>query len=173
MRSCCQGIQGLDCIIMLLGIPKSESRLQHIYVQCVPEESRASCSSPTASHAWGDGVFWAPTVIWGCVGVQAELSNLITTPPVGECATVSFLLTAPRGSAFTPTQLSPSYLAYYLATSDITKMSSTDPKFHELHQQLFEAGLQVRRSVVGEAYVERALANGSTEFSKPGQELVT
>jgi 4-carboxymuconolactone decarboxylase len=52
-------------------------------------------------------------------------------------------------------------------------MSSTDPKFDDLHKQLFEAGLSVRRSVVGEAYVERALANGSTEFSRPGQELVT
>jgi len=68
----------------------------------------------------GETVFSEPpTVIWGCVGVQAELSNLITpTPPVGECATVSFLF---ESSAFTPTQLSPSYLAYYLATSDINQ----------------------------------------------------
>ena len=52
-------------------------------------------------------------------------------------------------------------------------MSSTDPEFEDLHNQLFDAGLKVRRSVVGEAYVDRALANGSTEFSRPGQELVT
>ncbi|KAL2106349.1 hypothetical protein VUR80DRAFT_6853 [Thermomyces stellatus] len=50
---------------------------------------------------------------------------------------------------------------------------STDPKFDELHRQLFEEGLKMRRSVVGDAYVDRALANGSTEFSGPGQELVT
>jgi 4-carboxymuconolactone decarboxylase len=50
---------------------------------------------------------------------------------------------------------------------------STDPKFDDLHKQLFEEGLKVRRSVVGEDYVERALANGSSEFSRPGQELVT
>lgn len=52
-------------------------------------------------------------------------------------------------------------------------MSSADTKFHDLHKQLFEAGLSVRRDVVGEAYVQRALENGSTEFSRPGQELVT
>ena len=51
--------------------------------------------------------------------------------------------------------------------------SSTDPQFDELHKGLFEAGLAMRRSVVGDEYVNRALANGSTEFSRPGQELVT
>lgn len=50
---------------------------------------------------------------------------------------------------------------------------STDPKFNDLHKQLFEEGLKVRREVVGESYVEKALENGSTEFSRPGQELVT
>ncbi len=50
---------------------------------------------------------------------------------------------------------------------------STDPKFDDLHKQLFEEGLKMRRSVVGEEYVNRALANGSTEFSRAGQELVT
>ncbi|KAH6670672.1 AhpD-like protein [Halenospora varia] len=50
---------------------------------------------------------------------------------------------------------------------------STDPKFNDLHKQLFEEGLKMRRSVVGDAYVDRALAAGSTEFSRPGQELVT
>jgi len=50
---------------------------------------------------------------------------------------------------------------------------STDPKFDDLHKQLFDEGLKMRRSVVGNVFVDRALANGSTEFSKPGQELVT
>lgn len=50
---------------------------------------------------------------------------------------------------------------------------STDPSLDPLHNQLFEEGLKVRRSVVGDEYVDRALANGSTEFSRPGQELVT
>jgi len=50
---------------------------------------------------------------------------------------------------------------------------SSDPKIDELHKHLFEKGLEVRRSVVGDEYVDRALANGSTEFSRAGQELVT
>ncbi|KAH8655759.1 AhpD-like protein [Xylariales sp. PMI_506] len=50
---------------------------------------------------------------------------------------------------------------------------SNDKSLDELHSQLFEKGLAMRRSVVGDAYVDRALANGSTEFSKAGQELVT
>jgi 4-carboxymuconolactone decarboxylase len=50
---------------------------------------------------------------------------------------------------------------------------SSDPKYDELHKQLFEEGLKMRRSVVGDEYVNRALENGSTEFSRAGQELVT
>jgi 4-carboxymuconolactone decarboxylase len=50
---------------------------------------------------------------------------------------------------------------------------TTDPKFDELHKQLFEEGLKMRRSVVGDEYVNRALENGSTEFSRAGQEVVT
>ncbi|KAJ5467012.1 4-carboxymuconolactone decarboxylase [Penicillium sp. IBT 31633x] len=50
---------------------------------------------------------------------------------------------------------------------------STNPHLSDLHNQLFEEGLKVRREVVGDTYVDRALANGSTEFSRPGQELVT
>ncbi|KAJ5732163.1 Carboxymuconolactone decarboxylase [Penicillium malachiteum] len=50
---------------------------------------------------------------------------------------------------------------------------STDPKFNDLHHQLFEEGLKVRRAVVGDSYVNRALENGSTEFSRPAQELIT
>jgi 4-carboxymuconolactone decarboxylase len=55
----------------------------------------------------------------------------------------------------------------------ITSNMSTDPKFDDLHKQLFEEGLKMRRSVVGDEYVNRALENGSTEFSRAGQELVT
>ncbi len=50
---------------------------------------------------------------------------------------------------------------------------STDPKFDALHKQLFDEGLKMRRSVVGDVFVDRALANGSSDFSRPGQELVT
>ena len=49
---------------------------------------------------------------------------------------------------------------------------STDPKIDDLHQQLFEEGLKVRRAVLGDEYVDRALQNASS-FSRPGQELIT
>ena len=59
-------------------------------------------------------------------------------------------------------------------SSDPTKAtSSVDATLRPFHEGLFNAGLAVRRKVVGDAYVDRALANGSTEFSRPGQELVT
>ncbi|CAG9984542.1 unnamed protein product [Clonostachys byssicola] len=41
------------------------------------------------------------------------------------------------------------------------------------NQNLFEAGLQTRREVVGNVYVDRSLENGSTEFTYPNQQLVT
>ncbi|KAK0629390.1 AhpD-like protein [Bombardia bombarda] len=50
---------------------------------------------------------------------------------------------------------------------------STDPKFDDLHKQLFDEGLKMRRAVVGDVFVDRSLAGGSTAFSRPGQELVT
>lgn len=50
---------------------------------------------------------------------------------------------------------------------------ASDPKYDDLHNWLFEEGLKMRRSVVGDEYVNRALENGSTEFSRAGQELVT
>lgn len=51
--------------------------------------------------------------------------------------------------------------------------SAVDPALRPAHEALFNAGLAVRRAVVGDAYVDRALENGSSEFSRPGQELVT
>lgn len=43
----------------------------------------------------------------------------------------------------------------------------------QFHDELFKTGLQNRREVVGDAYVNAALANGSSEFAYPGQQLVT
>ncbi|KAK3388039.1 4-carboxymuconolactone decarboxylase [Podospora didyma] len=51
--------------------------------------------------------------------------------------------------------------------------TESPPDLTSLHETLFQEGLKMRRSVVGDAYVDRALANGSTEFSLPGQQLVT
>jgi 4-carboxymuconolactone decarboxylase len=42
----------------------------------------------------------------------------------------------------------------------------------QAEQTLFDRGMQVRRAVLGDAYVDRALQSG-TEFRKPMQELVT
>ncbi|CRL29313.1 Carboxymuconolactone decarboxylase [Penicillium camemberti] len=50
---------------------------------------------------------------------------------------------------------------------------SDKPELKALHENLFEEGLKVRRAVVGNAYVDRSLANGSSDFARPGQELVT
>jgi hypothetical protein len=47
-----------------------------------------------------------------------------------------------------------------------TKMSSGS-------KALFEAGLAVRRAVVGNSYVDNALKRGSSEFAYPGQQLIT
>ena len=46
-------------------------------------------------------------------------------------------------------------------------------QFGDNTKSIFGSGLKVRREVVGNAYVDAALSNGSTEFSRPGQELVT
>ncbi|KAG7409956.1 hypothetical protein LZL87_012611 [Fusarium oxysporum] len=50
---------------------------------------------------------------------------------------------------------------------------STEKKFDNLHTDMFQLGLQNRREVVGDAYVDAALNNGKSEFSYPGQQLVT
>ncbi|OTA53829.1 CMD-domain-containing protein [Hypoxylon sp. EC38] len=49
---------------------------------------------------------------------------------------------------------------------------SADPKIDDLRQKLFDEGLTVRREVLGNEYVDRAL-NNATSFSRPGQELIT
>lgn len=43
----------------------------------------------------------------------------------------------------------------------------------EAHKVLFEEGLKIRYEVAGKLYVDTALAAGSSEFSRPMQELVT
>jgi 4-carboxymuconolactone decarboxylase len=50
---------------------------------------------------------------------------------------------------------------------------STNTDLEAFHAALFEQGLQVRREVVGDEYVNNALKNGSSSFSRPQQELVT
>jgi 4-carboxymuconolactone decarboxylase len=45
-------------------------------------------------------------------------------------------------------------------------------KFDELHGKLFEEGVKVRREVLGDEYVNKALQN-ATPFTMPGQQLIT
>lgn len=49
---------------------------------------------------------------------------------------------------------------------------SSDQQFADLHRQLFDEGVKVRRAVLGDEYVDRALKN-ATPFTMPGQELIT
>lgn len=49
-----------------------------------------------------------------------------------------------------------------------------DPKkLDEAHATLWENGIQIRREVAGEEYVNQSLAKGASDFAKPMQELVT
>ncbi len=48
----------------------------------------------------------------------------------------------------------------------------TSPLRPEFQTELFEKGLGIRREVVGEAYVERSLANAD-DFTAPLQKLIT
>lgn len=41
----------------------------------------------------------------------------------------------------------------------------------QAHSQLFEDGIKMRYQVAGKEYVDRSLANGSSEFARPMQEV--
>ncbi|OCK80546.1 4-carboxymuconolactone decarboxylase family protein [Lepidopterella palustris CBS 459.81] len=43
----------------------------------------------------------------------------------------------------------------------------------EAHKTIFAEGLKIRYEVAGKEYVDRSLSNGSSEFARPMQELVT
>ena len=46
-------------------------------------------------------------------------------------------------------------------------------KREEAQKTLYETGMPIRRAVLSDAYVDRALANGSSEFAKSMQEFTT
>jgi 4-carboxymuconolactone decarboxylase len=55
-------------------------------------------------------------------------------------------------------------------------MTSSTPSISDesaAHKTLFDKGLKIRYEVAGTTYVDAALAGGSSEFSRPMQELVT
>jgi len=65
------------------------------------------------------------------------------------------------------------FIVYPLRNPEIISKMSTEKKFDNLHTEMFDLGLQNRREVVGDAYVNAALENGKSEFAYPGQQLVT
>lgn len=46
-------------------------------------------------------------------------------------------------------------------------------KREEIQQQMYAIGMPIRRSVLGDTYVDNALAKGSSEFAKAMQEFTT
>lgn len=57
---------------------------------------------------------------------------------------------------------------HYIPESQSTTMSSSTT-----HDELFDAGMKIRKEVAGEAYVSRALQGGQSEFAYPQQQLIT
>ncbi|KAJ6499327.1 CMD-domain-containing protein [Mycena sanguinolenta] len=52
-------------------------------------------------------------------------------------------------------------------------MSSGNRPNEQAHQELYEAGMEFRRKVMGDEYVNNQLKKGVSEFMKPMQELTT
>lgn len=51
--------------------------------------------------------------------------------------------------------------------------ASTPTRLSEAHSTIFGEGLKIRYQVAGKEYVDRSLQNGSSDFARPMQELVT
>lgn len=54
-----------------------------------------------------------------------------------------------------------------------TSTSPQESSIKDAHKRLFEEGLKIRYEVAGKEYVDKSLTNGSSEFARPMQELVT
>lgn len=54
-----------------------------------------------------------------------------------------------------------------------TKNVGPNQELASAHSLLFEEGLKIRYEVAGKAYVDKSLSNGSSDFARPMQELVT
>jgi len=52
-------------------------------------------------------------------------------------------------------------------------MASSNRPNEQAHQDIYEAGMKIRRKVMGEEYVNNQLKKGVSEFMKPMQELTT
>ncbi|KAF5615740.1 4-carboxymuconolactone decarboxylase [Fusarium sp. NRRL 25303] len=54
-----------------------------------------------------------------------------------------------------------------------TNTSLVTKQEQDAHKTIFDKGLKIRYEVAGSTYVDAALANGSSDFARPMQELVT
>ncbi|KAF8210206.1 AhpD-like protein [Mycena galopus ATCC 62051] len=52
-------------------------------------------------------------------------------------------------------------------------MASSNRPNEQAHQEIYEAGMEFRRKVMGDEYVDNQLKKGVSEFMKPMQELTT
>ncbi|KAJ7262201.1 CMD-domain-containing protein [Mycena haematopus] len=52
-------------------------------------------------------------------------------------------------------------------------MASSNRPHEQAHQELYEAGMEIRRKVMGDEYVDNQLKKGVSELMKPMQELTT
>lgn len=55
----------------------------------------------------------------------------------------------------------------------MSQTTASEQSVRAAHETLFQEGLKIRYEVAGKAYVDKALQNGSSEFARPMQELVT
>ncbi|TVY91171.1 4-carboxymuconolactone decarboxylase [Lachnellula willkommii] len=55
----------------------------------------------------------------------------------------------------------------------MTSTPASSDSVAKAHKTLFDEGLRIRYEVAGKTYVDKALVNGSSEFARPMQELVT
>ncbi|GAB7348997.1 hypothetical protein MBLNU459_g7975t1 [Dothideomycetes sp. NU459] len=49
----------------------------------------------------------------------------------------------------------------------------SDQKTQDAHSVLYETGIKMRYQVAGKEYVDKAIANGSSDFARPMQQYVT
>jgi 4-carboxymuconolactone decarboxylase len=69
----------------------------------------------------------------------------------------------------------PQYIISHHQHTSLQNFTMSDPATSvvEAHKKIFDEGIKVRYEVAGKEYVDRSLANGSSDFARPMQELVT
>ncbi|TVY48172.1 4-carboxymuconolactone decarboxylase [Lachnellula occidentalis] len=65
------------------------------------------------------------------------------------------------------------FISFRQPSSNMTSTPASSDNVAKAHKTLFDEGLKIRYEVAGKTYVDKALVNGSSEFARPMQELVT